>query len=177
MTLSQQLGYQKGVAKALNALGDIAYHKKEYDKAIDFYQESNELVRSIDNVPILSSGLVELGFAYAKTNAIDLAEACLLEAKDLIDSLDKHDLRFQLHLLEVEILGLKGAKKEAMSILERLLTAVNGPEEEADIYYELSKLEPKGNIHRRKAFDLYQSLYHTIPKFLFRQRIQELREP
>ena len=47
LELCEELGYQKGVAKAVNNLGDIAAHRKNYDDAIDYYQLAIDISRKI----------------------------------------------------------------------------------------------------------------------------------
>jgi hypothetical protein len=43
------------------------------------------------------------------------------------------------------------------------------------VHYVLFKLNPEGNIHRNKAFALYQTLHEQMPKIIFKNRIEELK--
>ncbi|MFK7809130.1 MAG: tetratricopeptide repeat protein, partial [Saprospiraceae bacterium] len=175
MDLSKDLGYQKGVAKALNNLGDIYYFKKEYPAALENYEGAIQISRSIENMPVLGMSLVEQGFVYTKLKDVERSAERLREVKEIAENLDNPDLRFNAKILEAQVLELQNKKEDAIALLENVLKKVETPEEEATVHYELFELNPtKGNIHQQKAFDLYEVLYKKIPKFLFKQRIEEL---
>jgi tetratricopeptide (TPR) repeat protein/class 3 adenylate cyclase len=174
MSLSKELGYLKGVAKALNVLGDIYFLRKDLEQSLEHYQKAVELSRSIDNIPVLGMSLVEQGFVFVKLKESEKALAVLTKVEGIADNLDNPDLRFGAVILKAEVLALQGGKEEAVQLLESKLSGVLSREEEAAIHYELFKLNITGNIHQKKAFELYESLYEKIPKFLFKQRIDEL---
>jgi len=174
MSLSKELRYQKGIAKALNVLGDIYFLRNELAQSKENYQEAIELSRSIDNKPVLGMSLVEQGFVTVKLKDVAYAKIILEEVKEIVNTLDNPDLRFRSKVLESQVMVLQDKKEVAIALLEAQLSIVLTIEEEATIQYELFKLKPSGNIHQQKAFELYESLFKKIPKFLFKQRIDEL---
>lgn len=174
MSLSRDLGYLKGVAKALNVLGDIYFVRKDFEQSLEHYQEAVELSRSIDNIPVLGMSLVEQGFVFVRLKESGKAKEVLTKVEEIVDTLDNPDLKFGAVILKAEVLGLQGKTEKAVQLLEAKLTEVLSQEEEAAVHYELFKLDRSDNIHLKKAFDLYESLYEKIPKFLFKQRIDEL---
>jgi predicted ATPase/class 3 adenylate cyclase len=175
LALSKKLGYQKGAAKALNSLGDVYFLQNEFQQSVHYYQEAIELARSIDNVPVLGMSLVEQGFVFATINDQPQAAGRLHEVKEILTTLDNPDLRFKCIILEAKVLALQDQTEAAIQLLTKQLDENLSIEEQAKVHYVLFQLKPDGNIHRNKAFVLYQTLHEQMPKIIFKNRIDKLK--
>ena len=66
MRLTREIGDRKGVANSLGNLANAYASQGDYDKAIDFQQQSLEIRREIGDRYGIASSLFNLGYAYAK---------------------------------------------------------------------------------------------------------------
>ena len=53
--------YKKGIAKAVNTLGDIYYYKDQFEISVNYYDLAIEVTRQINNRLVLGSSLIEKG--------------------------------------------------------------------------------------------------------------------
>lgn len=175
LELCEELGYQKGIAKAVNTLGDIATFTKDYDKAINYYQRAIDVSRNINNKLILGYSLVEQGTALNLKGDYKTAYSLHLEAFEIAQQLGNPDLLFEAQIFKANVLFYSGDLKKAIALLKFLLADNDGDIEQAAIHFEWYKMAPDEINHREIAFDLYQKLYTTIPKYLFKVRMKTLQ--
>lgn len=175
VNLSRELGYQKGIAKAVNNLGDIFYQKEEYQKAAEYYQEAINVARKIKNKLVLGSSLVERALTAIGLGEINHAEELAHEAGQIARDLGNPELVFESQSLDAQLLFHLGKKEEAILRLEALLKNDNDLEEEANLYFELSKMKPEYNKYKSNALERYQVLFQKTPKYMFAKRIKALR--
>ncbi|MEM9820297.1 MAG: tetratricopeptide repeat protein [Bacteroidota bacterium] len=174
LELCEELGYQKGIAKAVNNLGDIAAHRKNYEDAIDYYQRAIDISRKINNKLVLGYSLVEQGAVYNMRGDYKQAYALHLEVLDIAQQLGNPDLLFEAQIFKANVLFNAQEVEKAKMILQQLLEETQEESNLADIHYEWQKMMPDEINHRQKAFELYQKLYTTIPKFSFKTRMMDL---
>ncbi len=176
LQLSEELGYQKGVAKAVNTLADNFTFQKKYDKAIEYYDRSIEVSRSINNRLVLCFSLVEKANVLIAQKKFREAADINKETIEMAGELGNPDLLFEAIILSAKVAFNGGDKETAVVSLNKLLEKAKSDKDLADVHYELFQMQPNQNIHRDKAFELYQKLYKSIPRFIFKERLEELKQ-
>jgi len=174
LQLSEELGYQKGVAKAVNTLADNFTFQNKFDKAIEYYDRAIEVSRSINNRLVLCFSLVEKANVLIELKKFEEATQLNKEAMEMADELGNPDLIFEAVVLSAKVAFSNGDKENAISILEGLLGKAKNEKDLAEAHYELYQMQPSQNIHRDKALELYQKLYKSVSRFIFKERLDEL---
>ncbi len=174
LQLSEELGYQKGVAKAVNTLADNFTFQKKYDKAIKYYDRAIEVSRSINNRLVLCFSLVEKANVLIDQKKVEEATKLSIEAIEMANELGNPELLFDAIILSAKAAFNNGDKKMAVTTLEGLVRKAENEKDLADAHYELYQIQPDQNIHRDKALELYQQLFKSVPRFIFKERLQEL---
>ncbi len=85
--LFDQLGNQHGRSGVLHALGNIAYHQEEYEKAEGFYRESLALSEQLGHQRECALTLGQLGSLAEKKEDYHEALACMAQALMIFRSL------------------------------------------------------------------------------------------
>ncbi|MBE8994509.1 tetratricopeptide repeat protein, partial [Microcystis aeruginosa] len=70
-----------------NNLGNVYYSLGEYQKAIEFYQQSLAITREIGNRGVEAKSWFNLGFTYYKLDRISEAKEAYLQARELYQAL------------------------------------------------------------------------------------------
>lgn len=174
LMLSEELGYQKGIAKALNTLGDVFYFTDQLERSLEHYDRAIEVTRRINNRLVLGMSLVEKGALLIKLGRIDELDEVFREALEIAEELGNPDLLFEAKVLAAKTHVIAGETKKALSILHGLLLSEVSKDQEAAIYFELHEAMPKEAKYKVKALTLYQQLYATTPKFLYKKRLELL---
>ena len=174
LQLSEELGYQKGVAKAVNTLADNFTFQKKYDKALEYYDRAIEVSRNINNRLVLCFSLVEKANVLIEQKKFEEATKLSIEAIEMANELGNPELLFEAIILSAKVTFNNGDKKMAVATLERLVDKAENEKDLADAHYELYQMQPDHNIHRDKALELYQQLYKSVPRFIFKERLKEL---
>ena len=174
LQLSEELGYQKGVAKAINTLADNFSFQRKYDKAIKYYDRAIEVSRAINNRLVLCFSLVEKANVLVAQNKIEEAARLSKEAIEMADHLGNPELIFEAVILSAKVAFKKGDEATAIKTLEDLLDNAKSDKDLANAHFEMYQIQPDQNIHRIKAFELYQKLYKSIPQFIFKERLEQL---
>jgi tetratricopeptide (TPR) repeat protein len=175
LMLCEELGYQKGIAKALNTLGDVFYLMEQYDRSLHYYNRAIEVTRRINNKLVLGSSLAEKGLVLLATNKLAELEKVVEEVLELAEELGNPDLLFEAQLLAAKQQHAHDDIEGSMRALKRLLESTDEESNLAAIYYELWAIQPNNKEHREKALQLYEKLYGSTPKFIYRSRLDELR--
>ncbi|MEM6394759.1 MAG: tetratricopeptide repeat protein [Bacteroidota bacterium] len=176
LNISRDLGYQKGVAKAINSLGDICYYQERYEESLDYYNQSIEIARKTNNVPVLGNSLMEKGLVLLSTDQLDQLDQVLEEALEVANELKQPDLLFDTNLLLARTEVKKGNVKVGLSQIQDLLNQTDiRPEQQAAAYYERYRISTKDTEAHDMAFALYTQLYDEAPKALYRKRLDVLK--
>ena len=170
----RELNYKKGIAKAVNTLGDIYFYKDQFEISVNYYDLAIEVTRAINNRLVLGSSLIEKGKPLVAQGKILAAKTSQKEALKIANELGNPDLVFDAKILGARVALAENKPASATSILETLLTEERSPKEKADIYFELYRIASDNEKYRQNALTLYQSLYSETPQFLFRKRMQQL---
>lgn len=176
LMLCEELGYQKGIAKAVNTLGDIFYNLQQYARSLHFYNRAIEVTRLIGNRLVLGFSLVEKGAVLLETGDWPELDKTVAEALQVADELGNPDLRFEARLLEAKTHTVLGQTDLARKIFLELLEDGITPDHEAAVCYELFRIDPGDNYSRKKALDLYRTLYRQTPRYLFKMRLEILEK-
>lgn len=174
LALCRELSYQKGIAKAVNTLGDIYFYKNQFDISVNYYDLAIEVTRQINNRLVLGSSLIEKGKPLVAQGKIEAAKIAQEEALQIAEELGNPDLVFDAKILGARVAFAEGNLAQATILLEELLLQEHSAKEQADIYYELHKINPDIDDYKEKALTIYRSLYSETPQYIFRKRIQQL---
>ncbi len=175
LMLCEELSYQKGIAKALNTLGDVFYFTQQYDRSLHYYDRAIEVTRRINNKLVLGASLVEKGAVLLAVNRLGELDAVVEEAHALSEELGNPDLIFDAKLLAAKQQYAHEDKPEAVKILQGLLEEAGEADQKASIYYELWRIQPGNSDYQQQARQLYEALYGSTPKFVYRKRLEELQ--
>ncbi len=174
LALSREINYKKGIAKALNTLGDNCYYQGDIATALHYYSEAIEQARSMGNRLILGHSLLEKSIVALQAKDLPTARLLLEEGRDIALTLGNSELVFTANLLRARILIAEGNPNEALRQLLQLQAMAFSEREQAGIHYLLRQVAPQPEVHRKRALELYQALYQSTPRYLFKLRIAEL---
>lgn len=176
LMLCESLSYQKGIAKAVNTLGDVFFFLKQFERSLHFYDRAINVTRRINNKLVLGFSLVEKGAVLMvlgeKEQLLDVQK----EAFSLAEELGNPDLIFQATMLKAKVQHVEGDIDGARATLNQLLEDAGGKASKAEVYFELSRLNPEKATYKIKALHLYQDLYSETPKYNYREKITQLEE-
>ncbi|MCO6478942.1 MAG: tetratricopeptide repeat protein [Phaeodactylibacter sp.] len=176
LMLCEELGYQKGIAKAVNTLGDVFYFTKQYDRSLHFYDRAIEVTRKINNRLVLGASLVEKGVVLMELDRMENLEAIIKEALQIAENLGNPDLIFDAKILAAKYENKKGNTGQAVQMLHALNAENLPPPKHAAVNFELFLLLPEDGRYRKRALELYESLYQETPKYSYKIRLQALKE-
>ncbi len=176
LMLCEELGYQKGIAKAVNTLGDVFFFTQQYDRSLEYYNRAIEVTRKINNRLVLGSSLVEKGTVLLTMGKKEEAKSISTEAIEIANELGNPDLLFEARLLITRLELADGKTEETASDLLNLLETTLTTDQEAAVYYELSRNQPDNEEYRVQALALYRVLYDETPRFNFKDKIDELEK-
>lgn len=176
LMICEEIGYQKGKAKALNTLGDVFYYLEDYNRSIDFYNRAIQVTRGIGNKLVLGFSLMEKGAVLiAMGNQQEELNQTAQEALELSQALGNPDLLVESELLLARKQIHEGQADEAEKSLKNILSQDINEEQEASVYFELSRLRSDDRSFKEKALQLFEKLYEETPKYSFKRRIEDLR--
>lgn len=175
LMLCEELEYRKGIAKAVNTLGDIFYLSGQYERSIAHYDRAISMSRTIDNRLVLGYSLVEKGTVLVALEQLEQLQEVEREAMAVAEELGNTDLLAEALLLSARTRQLAGRTPEALQILEQIRDMDEVRDEQlAGVYFEFYQIRPEDEQARRQSLALYEKLYENTPKFIFRERIQQL---
>lgn len=93
--VAEAIGFKEKQAAAIMAIGDIDATKKEYSKALDYYDQCLEIVKDIDDKYEAGKLYLNMGNAYLKQNELSKATSLFQKALDLGKSMDAFDLTYE----------------------------------------------------------------------------------
>jgi tetratricopeptide (TPR) repeat protein len=175
LTISEMLGFQKGMAKALNTLGDVYYFKNEYERSIHFYERAITLTRRINNKLVLGYSLFELAIVLLVDGQYNKVKALLSEATTIGNELSNDAFKFDVKLLEAKYTRANGEKIQAAEILVQMENMPSTQEQEAERFFEWVMLFPHETTLRENAKNKYHSLLEMTPKYIYKERSAQIR--
>ena len=173
--LCRELGYLKGLAKAENTLGDISYHSEEYEKAVEQYQSAIDIAKRIDNHLILTQSYFEQALAYLKLDRLTEAKDNLKNAMLVAREIGNLELQHHVLLVQAIAYGYDGQKEKAIFELKSLMEVTRSEDLRASCLYELWKFNPTEELTQATQ-TAYQRLYQKAAKFIYAQRLKDLRK-
>lgn len=176
LMLCEELGYQKGIGKAVNTLGDVFYYTGQYERSLHYYNRAIEVSRRIGNKLVLGFSLVEKGRVLLEIDAQDELAVVNKEAIEIAERLGNPDLVFHAKVLGAKTHLKNGNRENATTALQKLVATELNPEQEANIYFELFKIDPEEKNYKNQALEIYQKLYQATPKYNYKTRIEQLTD-
>jgi tetratricopeptide (TPR) repeat protein len=174
LQLSRELGYKKGIAKAVNTLGDVHYYTQQYEQSLEYYNQAIEVTREINNKLVLSSSLSEKAIVLLAMKRFQDVRDILAESTTLAEELGNPELIFEGKLLQLKLHIAEQQHDTARNILHKLLLEYPGTKERAALYYNQFLID-RNPATLQNALQCYQELYARTPRFLYKQRIEELQ--
>ena len=175
LMLCEELGYQKGIAKAVNTLGDVFYFTKQYERSKHYYERSIAIARNIKNRLVLGASLVELGAVYIETQDFQALKQVSTEALTIGEELGNAELLFEAKVLSARCYSFDGRAKEAEQLLNEAIFSTEEKDLLAYGYFQMWRIAPEDAKAYQKALALYEELYERTPKYIFRERLAELK--
>ncbi|MFK8101394.1 MAG: tetratricopeptide repeat protein [Saprospiraceae bacterium] len=176
LNLCKELGYQKGAAKALKILADIYRQQGLYEISLAHYDQAIHVTRAINNRLVLGFSLIEKANTLVHTKAYAAAAKVQQESSYLIKSINNASLIFEEKILTAKLKAVQESDVVAKDLLVAWLSEHDKPEEQAAIYFTLSQLFPAEKSYQQKALSLYKTLYLQIPRYAFKNRIEQLEQ-
>jgi tetratricopeptide (TPR) repeat protein len=163
------------IANQLGNLGNVLSQAGQPDLALALTNRAIELNRSLNMPYYLSEYLQQKARLLAEVNQFAQAIPLNEEALRIARQIQHLEIQFEAELLAVRLrLGLAEIDVDtAVDILKRLATTWSGDPEQAAISYEIAQLAPS-EVVQQQAAHLYQTLYKTTPKAIYKQRYQLL---
>jgi predicted ATPase/class 3 adenylate cyclase len=163
------------IANQLGNLGNVLAQTGQPDLALALTDRAIELNRSLNMPYYLSEFLQQKARLLAKANQFAQAVSLNEEALGIARHIQHLEIQFEAELLAVRLrLRLQEIDVEtAVAALARLATTWQEDAEQAAISYEIAQLMPSEEA-QQKAARLYQKLYKTTPKAIYRHRYQIL---
>lgn len=175
LMLCEELGYQKGIAKAVNTLGDVFYYLNQNGRAVHYYDRAIEVTRRINHRLVLGFSLVEKGAVLLDMGALSGLSDLSKEALAIGYELGNPDLLFEARVLEAKDRYVHGNVNEAIQELKELLGLSLRRDQEAAVYFELSKMQPQEAAFRSSALALYEELDAATPRYIYKMRMDVLK--
>lgn len=175
LMLCEELGYQKGIAKAVNTLGDVFFFTKQYERSVYYYERAIDISRNIKNLLVLGSSLVEIGSVYITTGDLKSLEQVAAEALEIADELGNSSLLFDAKVLTAKYDHLMGRTSEAQQLIDEAIYSTEEKDLLAYGYFQKWMITPEDNRAYAKALALYEALYEITPKYIFKERLAQLR--
>jgi DNA-binding SARP family transcriptional activator/Tfp pilus assembly protein PilF len=161
------------------ALGDIAIIlsiQEKYDQAGRLFDHVLTLMPE-SNVPYhLSKYLYHFALLRYSQDHLEQAQDLNSKALSLAQEIERREIQFKASILDVHLQVRRGQteRSKAVEALSELLKKWQGDQEQAALHYAIWQLLQERDAHRRKAADLYESLYARTPRWEYRQRYQDL---
>jgi CHAT domain-containing protein len=166
LDLARRLGAKAAEAKALNCLGEVAYHLQHPEQALDLYDESGRLWDDLDDARGCAQTLLYRGYVYSDLSRFDAAHACYERARSLWDSLgDRREQAITL-VAEARLLGRQGEYQKSANSFAAALALL---EPMGDVIWEGSSLvgisrvyldmgEPRAALqYGERAFGMFET--------------------
>jgi len=181
ITMSQEIGSKWMTSNAFGWLGFMHQLKGNYDTAIVCYDQAIAVAEELQREYHLATWFIRKGETLLLLQKTEEAQAVNAQGLQFAEKVDvrKAYVReeiFRSHVLSAKIDFVLGKKTEAIRRLSDMLTHTQDEAEIAGLHYELWKMTGKEN-HRQTALERYRTLHKQTPKFEYKKRIEELREP
>ena len=89
LTLAERLGYQKGIANALNTIGVTYYYQGWYDIALGYHQKSLAIRKSLNDTAGIGHSTNNIGLIYMGQRKYEESLTYLLEALQIYKTLNR----------------------------------------------------------------------------------------
>lgn len=176
LMLCEELGYQKGIAKSVNTLGDVFFFTSQFDRSLYYYNRAIEVTRRISNKLVLGSSLVEKAEVLIVLKRLSEVTPVRDEALTIAKELGNPDLLFDAQILNAKTMMVYNELEKATELLLTLLKEEPTLSQKGEVYYELWRVLPEHKEYKLLALECYEELYAKTPKYLYKHRIEKLKE-
>jgi CHAT domain-containing protein len=146
--LARQAAGDRELAKALNCLGEVAYHRQSADHALEFYREAQRVWDRLGDRRGQAETLLFQGYAYSDLSKFDLAQSSYERARSLwIPLNDKRQQAITL-VADARLHVRRGEYQEALNRFDRALTLLQPM---GDAVWEGSSLTGMARAYRDMA--------------------------
>jgi DNA-binding SARP family transcriptional activator len=181
MRISLEIGDRWAAWLAIANIGTAARYLQASEQAEFLYRRAVGIGKRLGSPSYHSGMLVSLASLLLEQGRPAEATPFYREAMETIarvegEHLGGEDTRFSAQALDVRLRHALGEleRTDAAAELRALLDQRSAPDQQAELHYELWRLEPEDEQARCKAAELYSSLYTETGLPDCRQRYQEL---
>jgi CHAT domain-containing protein len=148
LDLARQEAADRQLARALNCLGEAAYHRQRPDQALDFYRKAQALWDRLGDPRGQAETLRFQGYVYSDLSRFELAQSCYERARSLWISLgDKRQQAITL-VADARLRLRRGEYQEALKGFDNALTLLQPM---GDAVWEGSSLAGMARAYRDMA--------------------------
>jgi predicted ATPase/DNA-binding SARP family transcriptional activator len=173
LEIAREMGHQEGVARHLKNSADLYKDRREWLKALEFYDRAVTVYRKFDDPYSLSSALIDQALVSLALKRY--AEAALLTREGLALAVAVRRKEYILHgrLRMAQIAYAEGQQETAQRQLKGLLNETTQNEEVAALHDQLWQMSGE-ECHRQAALDLYRELSRKTPDITYKNRLAAL---
>ena len=146
--------------------------KEEYGKAKDSVEKGIELFSKIKMDYMLSKAYCLSARIWQKLGNNKKSASMFGKSEESLKIAPRDDVKLLCSILRNELLE---DKQKAVKNLMELAGNTNDKTDKADAYYSAFSISRDKKI-AQKTLNLYEKLYNSLHKFIFKQRIDELKE-
>ena len=175
LMLSLYIGDYAGVALALWGLGRIFATEGSQD-GLEMLDQAVILGRALEMPYELCEFLLSRAVLLAQTGRYMEAHAANDEARRVAEQVGRDEILFQCDTL-TPVLRLALGEIDAQAASEALramLDTWSDPRQQADLHYQIWKIDPSRQASRDRAAELYTQLHEQTALLRYRTRCQEL---
>jgi CHAT domain-containing protein len=146
--LARQAAGDRELAKALNCLGEVAYHRQSPDHALEFYREAQRLWDRLGDPRGQAETLLFQGYVYSDLSKFDLAQTSYERARSLWISLGDKRQQAIVLVADARLHVRRGEYQEALNRFDNALTSLQPM---GDAVWEGSTLTGIATVYRDVA--------------------------
>ncbi len=173
LEIATELGIQRHVAIAYMMLANLSKKQGDFAKAEEFYNKAIAIGKELNVNNILCEFLYEYADLLYLTGRYDEAYTLNEEAGKMIIEVNRVDFLFNSLLLKWKIVAVKDPET-AVRETKNLFKDDLSDEKKAEINFVLFRLTHEES-YRKEAEKLFTSLYETVPKITYKDKLEILR--
>ncbi len=182
LSIAEELGDVYNTRIALSNIGEVYKDQNNFTQAVAYYDRAIAIARASGGMATLATNIFNKAEVYFLQK--NYSEAALL-LQEWFDNLHQYrpDILFSANVLDAKLAAVSDPLV-GINKLTDLFDTTNEDPEKAALHYELWKIkkdisQAAGQTaaeHRRLALDLYNALVEQTPKYLYKNRIDELQK-
>lgn len=171
LKIATELGSTRQMALAYNMIGDMYKKISDFDNAEMNYDKAIKLAEELNFGNLFCEFYYEKADLYFEMNDLEKSEK-LVDGAIRNGPTGRKEFLFKAKVLKNRITAIE-SKPAAVDNLKAMLAEASDNDEKATIYYWLNNITGDDDC-RIEAAKLYDALYKTAPREIYRTRLNEL---